>query len=546
MRLWRDTIKVFMRSKILFFSMVILYFYSIHFTMTYFRYPLEGSIVTAQLQQALKLSFYLFLVVLFLSYEYYLKFRHHGMEEVLAAVKYGKKKKTLWCAFFTMTLWIGILTVTLCICVIIAYSWYGIHDPHGEYRCHIIQNMMVNVFLIMELGNLMGLFLSKIKKRIIAYAIMILVVYLVSPYPERIADAQCVAGNYTRSIYPIIECFNIMPLTNTGFDTIAGYGEPLEVPRISLILFWIACFCLLICLSEKCKKWKITFCSIAAIILFYGYAAPASVVNMNGNPDHTMAHDQYYYEASSETKTKNKKANYHITSYNMDLKIGRLLKAKVTMEVSKSLKQYPMTLYHGYRINRICDQSGNDLDYVQKGDYITINNQWGKEIKKISVEYKGYSAAYYSNHQGIYLPGDFAYYLREGYIPLHDDEQMAMSSCFVRKDTKFKVKLDYGKKVYTNLPETKGVYEGKCDGFTIFSGFYKEKKFGNGNRLIYNYLYGECYLDGGIDEICKSDEKSLEEIHKQGVTIFVAPNVNQMRNRDIGDRQILLRNSPWF
>ena len=87
MRLWRDTIKVFMRSKILFFSMVILYFYSIHFTMTYFRYPLEGSIVTAQLQQALKLSFYLFLVVLFLSYEYYLKFRHHGMEEVLAAVK---------------------------------------------------------------------------------------------------------------------------------------------------------------------------------------------------------------------------------------------------------------------------------------------------------------------------------------------------------------------------------------------------------------------------------------------------------------------------
>ena len=46
--------------------------------------------------------------------------------------------------------------------------------------------------------------------------------------------------------------------------------------------------------------------------------------------------------------------------------------------------------------------------------------------------------------------------------------------------------------------------------------------------------------------ICREVEKALEEMGKEGVTIFMVPNVNQMRNRDVGERQILVRNSPWI
>lgn len=70
---------------------------------------------------------------------------------------------------------------------------------------------------------------------------------------------------------------------------------------------------------------------------------PASKVNMNNNPDNTMAHDQYYYE-TGVNKVQRKDANYKITAYNMDLKIRRQLEAKVSMKVNRSLKKYLMTL----------------------------------------------------------------------------------------------------------------------------------------------------------------------------------------------------------
>ncbi len=163
------------------------------------------------------------------------------------------------------------------------------------------------------------------------------------------------------------------------------------------------------------------------------------------------------------------------------------------------------------------------------------------------MEYVGASAAYYSNRQGIYLPGDFAYYPRAGYLALYDEEQMAMTSNFVSPDTKFKTIIDYQGKIYTNLDKKGSVYQSVCDGCTIFAGFYKEKKFGDGNRIIYNYLSDECYLEpGGFSAILKEDEAELKKMKKSHVTIFVAPNVNQMRNCDIGQNQILLRNSPWL
>lgn len=547
MRLYKDSLKIFFESKLFFLSTVLIYIGSAMFTLKYYKYPPDVTIITAQLNQGLKSAFYLFVAVMFLSYEYYLKFQRGGIEEASAVTVHGRKNHHLFCAFLTMTLWIAVLAAILTVCVILAYQYYKVRDPQGEYILHIIKNMLINIFLIMELGSLIGLMLTGIKRRILSYALILCIIYLVSPYPERIADAQCVAGNISHSIYPIVELFNIMPLVNSGFPPIAVFGESILFYRLSLILFWMMFAVTMMLLTRKYEIKKILFSAIFTILFFCGYAAPASVVNMNGNPENTMAHDQYYYESSEVTKTKNEKAGYHITSYNMDLKIKRLLSAKVTMNVDESMGQYRMTLYHGYQVKKVSNQDGDSLEYKQNNDYILIKNPENRNVTKICVEYKGYSAAYYSNSQGIYLPGDFAYYPRAGYIPLHNDEGMAMSSCFVQKDTKFQVKLQYSGRAYTNLTERNGVYTGRSDGFTIFAGFYKEKKFGKGNRIIYNYLEDQYYLPGGeIEEVCKDNEKELQKMGKSGVTIFVAPNVNQMRNRDVGEKQVFLRNSPWI
>lgn len=543
MKLLRDAKRVFLKSKLLLLMTVLIYGYVINFLLRFYKMPLGSDSITASLDQALKLSFYLFLVLLFFSYEYYLKFQRDGVDEITRCTKKGRKNQHLISAFCILTIWIILLSAVIAGFVIVEYKYYGIRDTNNEYIIHILKNIFVNFFLILELASCIGLLLSGTRKRIMAYAVMLLIIYAVSPYPERIADAQCMAGNIKHSIYPIVELFNIMPLVNSGFSVNTAFGESVLFYRISLILFWTAVVILLLFLVRKCRIRNIAIIMIVCLCFGAGYVMPASKVNMNNNPENTMAHDQYYYETGN--KTKKKKPQYRITNYDMKLKIGRQLKAKVTMTVSKNLREYPMTLYHGYKVRAVSDQNGNPLKYSRETDYLNIKTN--KKAEKITVEYEGASAAYYSNRQGIYLPGDFAYYPRAGYLALYDEEQMAMTSNFVSPDTKFKTTIDYQGKVYTNLDKKGSVYQSACDGCTIFAGFYKEKKFGDGNRIIYNYLSDECYLEpGGFSAILKEDEAELKKMKKSHVTIFVAPNVNQMRNCDIGQNQILLRNSPWL
>lgn len=547
MKIFKDVSKVFMRSKLFLITTLLTICFSVKYAIKYYGYEADIGMISTQLNQTLKTSFYLFFVVMFLAYEFYMKFQHNGIQEVAAVTEEGSKKKHLFCAFCTMTVWIVLITICLSVCTIISFKYYKVPDSNG-YIIHIIENMMVNIFLILELGSLIGLLLSKTRKRILSYAVILLVIYGVSPYVERIADAQAVSGNVTHSIYPLVELFNIMPLVNSGFPTMDPFGENILFYRVSLILFWIMAVLTFIFWTNQASKKKMAVSILAMACFFYGYAAPASRVNMNGNPANTMAHDQYYYETDDQpTKVKVEKANYSIPEYKMSLKVGRQLSAKVEMKVNKSLNSYKMTLYHGYKVKKACDQKGNKLSFGQKNDYILVKNQGREPIEKITLEYEGASASYYSNNQGIYLPGDFAYYPRAGYVALHDDEGMKMTSCFVNKKTKFDLKVSTRKKIYTNLQEKDGVYAGISDGATIFSGFYREKKFGNGNRLVYPYISDFYYAkDQGLEKICDEDEKELERLGKSGVTVFVAPNVNQMRTCDIGENQILVRMTPYF
>lgn len=544
MKLIKDARRVFLKSKLLTFATVLVYGFAVCFLLRYYKLPLGSDSITLPLERALKLSFYLFLATLFISYEYYLKFQKEGIAEIAICTAKGKKHRQLMAAFFILTVWVFLLSAIIMGITIIEYQYYQISDPNHEYVIHIVKNIIVNIFLILQLASCIGFCLSKTEKRIFSYLVFLIIVYCVSPYPEKIADAQCMAGNIKNSIYPIVEFLNIMPLVNSGFSTIYAFGQSILSYRIALILFWTSMVVFFILMSRKCRICYKIAAFICCVIFLAGYAMPASKVNMNNNPDNTMAHDQYYYE-TGVGKVKRKDANYKITAYNMDLKIRRQLEAKVSMKVTRSLKKYLMTLYHGYKVRKVYDQNGKSMGYDQKGDYIEIRAE--DNIKTITVEYEGYSAAYYSNAQGIYLPGDFAYYPRAGYLPLYQKSQMAMTSNFVSEDTKFKVSIDYRGKIYTNLVKRKKDYQGKNDGCTIFAGFYKEKNFGDGNRMIYNYLYDECYTgEGGFEEVIREAQKTLKEMKKDHVTIFVAPNVNQTRNCDLGQKQILLRNSPWL
>jgi hypothetical protein len=499
--------------------------------------------VMEQLEQALSLSLYLFVIAMFVSYEYFKKFRADGIAEAAQTTEKGKESRQFFSAYLILSLWAIIVTVLLIICAVYTYSFYEISDPNGEYVRHIILNMILNIFLIMELASLIGAFLSGGRSRIISYLVMIFAAYMVSPYPERIADSISRSTNGNATVYWFVEACNILPLVNTNFTPNLPFGESLLPYRIAIILFWCVVFLTgIIFSSRRTRKWGVIGLAAAAA-LFAVYSLPSSKVIMNSNPENTVGHDQYYYLVQ-DAEIKDEKAEYKISAYQMDISIGLEMSADVVMDVSQSLPEYKMSLYHGYKVKSAYDGSGNVLSFTQEGDYLTVTNSVDSEIGQIRLVYEGYSPAYYSNVQGIFLPGYFAYYPRAGFVTLYDYYEGGITECFVDADTEFAVKINTHQTLYTNLEKDGDWYRGKCDGFTVVSGFYKEKELSNGNRLIYPYLYdfdgdSEAAGDEALEEYYESMETRLEELGRENTTVFCGPNVNQMVNRYEGEKQII-------
>lgn len=103
-----------------------------------------------------------------------------------------------------------------------------------------------------------------------------------------------------------------------------------------------------------------------------------------------------------------------MSDYAMDFTIRKDLKASVTMALDSShpLTESPFTLQHGMRIRSVTDGAGNPLDYERDGDFFTVQSPDRAPVEQICVEYQGYSANWFSNEQGICLPGCTAIILR--------------------------------------------------------------------------------------------------------------------------------------
>ena len=103
----------------------------------------------------------------------------------------------------------------------------------------------------------------------------------------------------------------------------------------------------------------------------------------------------------------------------MELKLSNVLHAEVKVSVFPSdLDIYGFTLYHGYKVKEVKDESGRALKFKQTGDWIEVES--AGETSSLTFTYSGYSNTHYSNGQGAALPGTFAYYPRAGYVVCAD------------------------------------------------------------------------------------------------------------------------------
>jgi hypothetical protein len=188
------------------------------------------------------------------------------------------------------------------------------------------------------------------------------------------------------------------------------------------------------------------------------------------------AYGDYFYETTQEQKEES--AAFSVLSYDLDLKITGRLHASATMTLTKNPEgdAYRFTLYRGYRILSVTDGEGNPLTYTRTGHYLEIDAPFDTPMGTILVEYEGSGGRYYSNDQGIALPGYLPWYPMPGYRSLWDEVTNGISVSTEGEEIDFSVTVDTRLPLVCNLEEVEEhTYAGKATAVTLVGGLLTEK-----------------------------------------------------------------------
>ena len=160
-----------------------------------------------------------------------------------------------------------------------------------------------------------------------------------------------------------------------------------------------------------------------------------------------------------------------------------------TVSLSKrKLESYEFTLYHGYIVSKITDVNGNDLRFTQESDYITVYNNSDTPLDKITMYYSGSGQRYFSNVQGISLPGYFPYYPQSGFKEIFDTDIGGFNKYTEKNDFDFNIVVNCPKKVYCNLSDTDTTLLRESLMITLVSGFYDSYDW-NGVGNVFQYFH---------------------------------------------------------
>jgi len=352
-----------------------------------------------------------------------------------------------------------------------------------------------------------GLLLSLIKKRYIAYIFMLL--FAVSEI-ELTEMLSMYLFDYTGKDFS--KLFEFLFLVPHSIDWTPNYltGVIFDINKVSLLLFYIG-FTLLIvvitnCKSKNKKYVKATICTILCICLLTGYFMPVS------NPKYDLSssgdtYDACYYNYHRDD-IKEEKADFAVEKYDLKLSARLNLKADAAVYVdNQNLSEYKFTLYHKYKVLEVTNQNDEKLDFRRECDYLTVYDSGKTEC--LHIKYYGGSTQYYSSYTGINLPGNVYFYPVAGFHKMFVNYYGFVCRALPR-ETAFEVTFDYPKTVYSNLNETgRNTFSGISKSLTLVSGYYKTEKIED--TLVY---YPSM-----------SKEYKVEDLHKH-LDAFITENNN--------------------
>lgn len=499
----KQNLKLFFKTKIIFIPVIILLVCFLgNLVYSCYSFSLNNDVLI-YLKNSIKLCLLSFVILCFTSYEFFYLYKRCYIDEALYSHKNGKTR------ILTSTVTVLLFIPALEFFSAFVFNFFiflssGMNDY--SYLYHIFSVLFLYVFLGGIIPILLGVFFAQKTKRIVSYALMALIIFLVSSTSDFIPGglSQVTKINFWEAKYFLAY---ILP-NDLEWYINHDYGMYAEIYRWNLIIFWISLLSFLFFKLCQIKKTalKAVLLSLTLLISTFnlvGYFYGGSHIEKGAQLDSISMSDYLFY---TENEQKNQDPDFEVTSYDMDLSIYRQLDAEVSMTLSDTgLEYYNFTLYHGYNVLKITDIEGNALKYNREGDYVTVIGNGNLQL--ISIKYSGYSPILYSNYQACSLPGFFAYYPIPGFYKITGD-YTTYNPIEIKSETEFNIRVDSARQFYSNLDEVKNeknCFVGVTSYPTLFSGFYKSN-----SSDIYK-IYAITVKGWGLSEI---DEEYIDEIQK--------------------------------
>ena len=448
-----------------------------------------------------------------------------GFEECCSAIKYGRVE-----AIGARILVMIFLAMPCLIINLLIYIIAGIVCSAGAAAIfHVLAHIVINFFVVPLIGTLLGAVLAIYAKRGVAYIVLLVITFFSSPA----VNGFCADLYYSTGISANrwLRVFPFMTPSSFFYTPNIAYGYSLRPYRLFAFLMWILVLCALLLFFFARNRYGKHFLVLGVACLTLGLGcAPIVLQNNSDNIEEIESTEEVggeiRYYIINKTSPPDACPEFKITSYDMELKLSNVLHAEVKVSVSPSnLDIYGFTLYHGYKVKEVKDESGRDLKFRQNDDWIEVES--AGETSSLTFTYSGYSNTHYSNGQGASLPGTFAYYPRAGYVTCYGDT--GYETLTLDEPTQFDVKIKNRKKFFTNLNRTgKNTFSGKTTGLTIVGGFYKEDKIGDTN-LVYTYV------DMDVNEIKKVFSNLMQTYDRSFNTVMVTQLYDGVSMRDYGD-----------
>lgn len=465
----------------------------------------------------------------FLSYEYFSSISDCNLE--LSFSLSGATRKVILGYLIMMCSLLLFWTANILVWQFCFYFIKRVYFP--KFITHIVLSVILNCFVPGCIGMLLGIVLSLLVKRSVAYCVVLIFLLISSRIPYQVFASEKILGV---PILNIFDWFSIL-MPNSEYIADSVYGIANEVCRWLLGLMWVCLFLsTILWLTRKSNgafpKVFFVICVLVCCVCGTCFAARGddSLVRKDLRAEGTIYGENSYREENPPGEEKS--AEFNVTGYELYLSVGNELKTTAVVKLQQNdLCKYYFTLWHNLEITCISDGDDNSLQYEREGDYITVFTS--PQTEKIQFQYIGNCGKYFSNRQGIALPGYIPFYPMAGHISLWNDVNQEINVKHSLPKTLFYVEVDSALDVKCNLQEiAENTFVGESETVSLYAGLLSENMVDN--HLCYSSpvtdrqvsLHGLEQMWCEISQLVGEDE-TLPFANK---TIFVQPETVMVTN----------------